>query len=84
MTTIKTAISMDETLFERVERLAHEMEVSHSRLFAMTMEEYIQRRDYQKLQDAINEAHRDGPAENELAVRRAMRQKHRQAVERQW
>lgn len=84
MTTIKTAISIEEALFERVERIAHEMEVSRSRLFVLAMEDFIRRRDYLKLQEAINDAYSDGPDENELAVRRAMRRKHREHMEGQW
>lgn len=84
MPAIKTAISIDEPLFLRVESLADEMQLSRSRLFVLAMEQYIKRRDYEKLQAAIDEAYSDGPDENELAVRRAMRRKQRGSAEGQW
>lgn len=84
MPAIKTAISIDEPLFLRVESLADEMQLSRSRLFALAMEEYIKRWEYEKIQAAIDEAYRDGPDENELAVRRAMRRKHKSGAEGQW
>ena len=49
MTTIKTAISIDDLLFQRAEALAAELHVSRSRLFVLAMEEYIQRRQNQRL-----------------------------------
>ena len=84
MPAIKTAISIDEPLFLRVESLADEMQLSRSRLFVLAMEEYIRRRDCEKLQAAIDEAYSDGPDENELAVRRAMRRKQLSHAEGQW
>ena len=84
MPAIKTAISIDEPLFLRVESLADEMQMPRSRLFVLAMEEYIKRRDLEKLREAIDEAYGQGPDENELAVRRAMRRKQHSHAEGQW
>ena len=84
MTTIKTAISIDDLLFQRAEALAAELHVSRSRLFVLALEEYIQRRQNQRLFEALNEAYSEPPDEEELAVRQAMRNKHRRSVEGEW
>ena len=85
MANIKTAISLQESLFEQVERIAQEMEVSRSRLFALAMEDFI--RDYQdrKLLEAINQASAgldDDPVEQ--ARLRQIRHQNRRMVEGEW
>jgi predicted transcriptional regulator len=84
MTAIKTAISIDEQLFEGIEALASEMQVSRSHVFALAVEEYLQRHQNQRLLQAINEAHADGPDEAEIALRRQARRAQRQLVEGEW
>ena len=84
MTSIKTAISLGKPLFEEVNALAQEMEVSRSRLFALAVREFIERRKSRKLLEAINAAHDDlaDPAEEALQTR--MRGKQRNLVKDQW
>lgn len=84
MATMKTAISIDDLLFQRAEALAAELHISRSRLFVLAMEEFIQRRQNQRLLEAINEVYSEPPDEEELAVRQAMRKKYRRIVEGEW
>ena len=84
MANIKTAISVEKPLFEEVEALAQEMEVSRSHLFALAAREFIQRRKSQKLLDDINAAHDDVSPSEEEPVQTHMRTKHRELVEDQW
>ncbi len=84
MAAIKTAISIDEQLFQGVETLASEMQVSRSQVFAMAVEEYLRRYQNQKLLEAINEAHADGPDEAEIGQLRAWRRSQRRLVEGEW
>jgi metal-responsive CopG/Arc/MetJ family transcriptional regulator len=81
MTTIKTAISIDELLFQRAEALAAELHISRSRLFVLAMEEYIQRRQNRRLLQEINEAYEDAPDAEELDLLRQARQHHRRLTE---
>jgi metal-responsive CopG/Arc/MetJ family transcriptional regulator len=82
--TIKTAISLEESLFERVDALAKELNISRSYLFALAAEEFIERHENQHLLEAINAAYDDLPDPHEQALRQEMRTKHRQLVEGQW
>lgn len=81
MANVKTAVSIDEPLFERAEALAREMRISRSRLFVLALEDYIRRRENQRLLKEINEAYGDGPDVTEQALQRRMRRQHRQIVE---
>jgi len=84
MANIKTAISLQPSLFEQVEILAQELQISRSRLFALSAEAFIQRHQNQKLLAAINAACDDLPDAEEQSLRQKMRQQHRHLVEGQW
>jgi metal-responsive CopG/Arc/MetJ family transcriptional regulator len=84
MTNIKTAISLQKSLFEQVETLAREMKVSRSRLFVLALEDYLRR--YQNLQllESINQAYHDAPDAAEQKRLRKIRRQHRKVVEGTW
>lgn len=84
MANIKTAISLQESLFEQVETLAREMKVSRSRLFALALEDYLHR--YQNLQlfDRINQAYHDDTDAAEQERLQKIRRQHRKVVEGTW
>jgi len=84
MPNVKTAISLQQSLFEQVDALAQELAVSRSRVFVLAVEDFIQRRQNRQLLEAINEAYADLPDAEEQTLRRQMRQQHRQMVEGQW
>ena len=84
MATIKTAISIEKTLFEQVNDLAEELQVPRSRLFVLAVEEFIERYQNDKMLEALNEAYADVSDLDEEALREGMRRQHRQLVEGQW
>ena len=84
MANVKTAISLQQALFEQIDTLAKEMQVSRSRFFALAAEEFIQRHQNQRLLEAINDAYDDLPDAGEQSLRNAMHHHHRQLVEGQW
>ena len=59
MATVKTAISLQESLFEQAEGLAAEMKISRSRLIAIALEEFIRRHQNRLLLEKINAAYED-------------------------
>ena len=84
MASVKTAISLQQPLFDQVETLAREMQISRSRLFVLAMEEFIARYQNQRLLKEINAAYEDMPDPAEQDLQRRMRRQHRQLVEGQW
>ena len=84
MANVKTAISLHKSLFEQLETMAREMNVSRSRLFALALEDYILRHQNQQLLDRINQAYQDAPNESEQKRLRMMRRHHRKVVEGEW
>lgn len=65
MTTIKTAVSIEETLFQRAEALAEELRVSRSRLISLALEDYIDQYDTKMLMEKLNEVYAGGPTEED-------------------
>ena len=57
MANIKTAISIPKNLFEATSQLAEELNVSRSRLFAMAIQDFIERRKNRALLAQINEVY---------------------------
>jgi predicted transcriptional regulator len=84
MSTVKTAISLKESLFRRVDQLARELDMPRSHIFALAVEEFIQRYENRKLLNTINEAYEEILDREEEHYRDRMRQYHRDMVEGQW
>ena len=85
MSNIKTAISLPESLFAQVDKLAHEMKVSRSRVFVLALESFV--RDYQdrRLFDQINEAYTAEPeTQAEQSRLKQIRRQHRRIAEGEW
>ncbi len=65
MAHVKTAISLDESLFREAEEWAEKLGFSRSQLFARAVEEYVRRRENEELLARLNEAHAGGPDEED-------------------
>ena len=72
MANVKTAISLEESLFQQIETVAQEMQIPRSRLFVMAVEDFLRRRRNQALLDSINTAYDDFPDPEEQMVMDAM------------
>ncbi|MBU0702691.1 MAG: hypothetical protein KKC18_02360 [Chloroflexi bacterium] len=84
MASVKTAISLQQSLFDQVKALSREMQVSRSRLFVLAMEEFIERYHNQRLLKEINAAYEDAPDQAEQDLQRQWRRQHQQLVNRPW
>ena len=84
MESIKTAISIDKSLFAQANALARKLKVSRSRLFVLALEDFIQEQENRELLEKINAVYADAPDESEKALRRKIRKSHRRLVEGQW
>jgi len=82
MPNIKTAISIEKPIFEQMNILAKNLNVSRSRLFAMAAREFIQRHNNMELLNLINEAYEDS-SETEPMVT-MMHLNHYKMVKDQW
>lgn len=83
MANVKTAISLQKTLFEQVEALAREMKVSRSRVFVLALENFIREYQDKQLFDKINRAYEDAPPDKTERLRlRQIRRQHRRIIDK--
>ncbi|HEU0292478.1 MAG TPA: hypothetical protein VFR47_07065 [Anaerolineales bacterium] len=84
MESIKTAISIDKSLFAQANALARKLKISRSRLFVLALEDFIQEQQNRELLEKINAVYADEPDATEKTLRRKARKSHRRLVEGQW
>ena len=84
MAQIKTAISLDKSLYEQIDTVAHKLKVSRSRLFAMALEDFLRRLENEQLLQEINRTCQDEPDQAQQTLRQGMRRFHRKIVEGEW
>jgi hypothetical protein len=84
MPNVKTAISVQEGLFEKAEEWARRLNVSRSRLFVLALEDYIRKQENRELLDRVNAAYTENPDESEAVLRRKSRPQHKRMVEGEW
>ncbi|MDZ4165361.1 MAG: ribbon-helix-helix domain-containing protein [Smithellaceae bacterium] len=80
---VKTAISLDEDLLIKVNKLANDLHVSRSKVFTLAVQDYVKRQENQSLLARLNEAYGDVPMEDESEITKSMRLKHNTIVERE-
>ena len=81
MATVKTAISLQEYLFEQAEAIAAEMKISRSRLIAIALDEFIRRHQNRILLEKINAAYGDISDTETLASRSTILENHKSIIE---
>ena len=82
--TVKTAISLENSLFQKVDDLAQELKISRSHLFTLAVRQFIESHENQRLLEKLNTVYDDLPDPEEVALRQRMRVQHRKLVEGQW
>lgn len=80
MAHVKTAVSIEESLFREAESLAENMNVSRSKLFAAAISEFISKYKNQQLLAEINAVYDDAPDKQEKNKLEAMQGKQRQLL----
>lgn len=83
MANVKTAISLQRSLFEQAEALASEMKISRSRLVALALEEFI-RRQNQQLMDKINASYEESLEHQDSVNSQDLQRQHEHIVKNEW
>jgi metal-responsive CopG/Arc/MetJ family transcriptional regulator len=80
---VKTAISLQEELFNHVNKLAGELHISRSKLFVIAVEDFIRKNENQRLLVKINNAFSDNIDAEEIEVQKLMKNKLSDIVKRE-
>lgn len=79
---IKTAISIQQDLFDAINQLAQELHISRSKLFMLAVEDFIAKNKNRQLLTQINAAYSDAPPDaEETQVQALMKQKQARRLE---
>jgi len=84
MSSIKTAVSLDETLFAKAENLSKKLHISRSRLFSLALKAFIRRLENENLLLEINNAYADFPDQDEQVMLNGMLFHQQKAVNDKW
>ncbi|MEM7129318.1 MAG: hypothetical protein AAF702_23505 [Chloroflexota bacterium] len=84
MSVIKTAISLQESLFQQIEQIAQDLNLSRSSLIAVALEEFIERQKNKRLLEQLNAAYTNDPQIEEQQVSQAHRKHFQQTSEVDW
>jgi metal-responsive CopG/Arc/MetJ family transcriptional regulator len=82
MANIKTAISIEESIFKQMDALAKKSKISRSRLFTIAAREFIQKNKNLDLLKALNDVYSDLQEPETLVAE--MRSNHYKMVKDQW
>ena len=77
---VSMEISLSDDLVEEVDKLASELRISRSQLIELAVQTYLERHETRRMMAALNEVHRDGPDEEDLAFLRGIRAYHRKLM----
>jgi len=83
MANVKTAISLEKSLFEQVDLMSKSLKISRSRLFSIAAQEYLKRCQNVELLDKLNAAY-DDVTETQSDNVAKMRPNHLKMVKDQW
>ncbi|MCP4429303.1 MAG: hypothetical protein GY803_32880 [Chloroflexi bacterium] len=81
MPNVKTAISLNPKLLEKVDTAAREMEMPRSHLFVLAVEEFLQRLENQRLLEAINAVYSEPLSEKEETYLQAIQYDYNELLE---
>ncbi|MGH9323770.1 MAG: ribbon-helix-helix protein, CopG family [Vicinamibacteria bacterium] len=82
--TIKTAISIEESLYRQLEKLAEEMETSRSQVFSIALRSFLRQRENRQLLEDLDAAYGAPPTASERRLQKAWRKRHRLGVAGEW
>ncbi len=81
MASIKTAISLDESLFREVDKLAKEMKMPLGQVLVLAVEEFVWRHDTRRMAARINAAYEGESDEEDRAFLETSRHSLRRSIE---
>ena len=77
---MKTAIYLPDELFEKVDHLAEELNVSRSRFFAEAILDYIEKLKNEEIFKALNRIYSEGETKEEITVREQSKKRYARRV----
>lgn len=84
MAVIKTAISIDESLFEQIRKLSEEIKLSRNQIFSQAVKYFIDKKNNLELVRRINRAYSDILDEEEVKRLKKSKLKYKEILKKEW
>ena len=84
MPSVKTAISVDKSLLDKIDATAKNMSLSRSKFFSLAAKNYLHQIETQELIKKLDEAYGDGLDDEEMKTQTAMNTVMRRHAEDAW
>ena len=84
MACIKTAVSIEESVFREAENLSRRLKVSRSQFFTRAVSEYVRQCQAEDVTRRLNEVYLVPPSEEEKRILAAYKRKARKLAEGRW
>ena len=84
MPLVKTAISLNEDLFKKANKLSAEMEISRSRLFQFAIESYIRQYENKQILTNLNKVYSGELTAEEKKLQKSMKDYHKKMIKDKW
>ena len=85
MPSVKTAISLEENLFNQVNKLANDLHVSRSKLFTLAVKDYLKKQEGKKILAQLNATYGDSSNKEKDVISKAMiRKQHKIVGQEPW
>ncbi len=84
MSSVKTAISVEKSLLDKIDATAKNLSLSRSKFFAKAADYYLHHIETQELIDKLNEVYGDGMDDREIKTLKAMKTVMQRHVEDAW
>ena len=79
---VKTSITLDEGLLQKVSQLANALHISRSRVFTLAVQDYLKKWENQSFLSQLNEAYADFPGDEEKEILNFMGIKQNKMIKR--
>lgn len=84
MAVIKTAIAIDENLFEQIKKLSEEIKLSRNQIFCQAVKYFIDKKNSLELVKRINMAYPDILDEEERERLKKSKKKYKEILKEEW
>lgn len=84
MKTVKTAISIDKTLFTKVQNLCEKINLSRSQFFSQAVEFFITKSENLELIKKINSAYSDQESTDDSKIMKLRKTRYKNAIVDKW
>lgn len=84
MQAIKTAVSLDKSIFDQAEALAQTLKVSRSKLYSLALQDFFEHQKNRELLAQINAVYDDEPDTNEKRLQSKLHRQHRRMLVGEW